>query len=667
MTNQVFSGFGSHRIILEFTSKLKTGTLVFYPGGRKLFFEKGALVFAGSEVPEEHFAEILVQSGVINKHQLTELRGTLGKGDSLGKALKNRGLASARQLAYALKQQISQIMVRVIDQAEGECQVLENILPEKLPKLKIHTLSLIIQSLIHAKNADEFANLPIEYTLVPNLQYRAIRDALSFPPVYQDFMRILDNNKPILSTDLGLELGYDVTIVDRLTYVLNLMGMISIRLRSVSPRPSEEDALSELQAADAPKRSAEELLPEAFPSKAKSEPMLDADPKLVDFGEDGARYGLNETITEDDTLPTLTSPLLFPPKPQQVEFGDTLPEQEPSNIVKEPAALAEDSIAPEDRETVPSGIDLFDRDTIPGANRPKPDPGPLPALPNFSSLAESTDLAEPSGDETVPGKTLNLEDEPSGERETERTERLKTQEVIMYEEEDESFSPFYDAPKPRRPWLMVAGVFLALAGVALSAYLFLRLREQGPGEAMANPAQERAGLSDSEDGSPPASESEPSQQMDTLDLATMAAGNPPESASPIVETEERQPGIAEAGAEPETDPDRIDTTANMIRPAPDDFKGHIALSKQHLQSSSRNFSVAFVVACQPETVIEVLANYTGDDVYLFPRSFQGKDCYLLTWGLFPGHDEAANARNRLPGFLKQQSNTPWVVNLSKYL
>lgn len=151
MNRSAFHNFGSHRFIFDFIANRKSGILIFTPGIRKLFFENGELVYASSEVPREHFSKILVEQGIISEDRLEKVKEELGEGRAVGKALRDQGLVENAQLAAALKQQITRIVEETLLLDEGDCEVVDQ-LPAKLPHLKIHTVGLIIRSLLNASS-----------------------------------------------------------------------------------------------------------------------------------------------------------------------------------------------------------------------------------------------------------------------------------------------------------------------------------------------------------------------------------------------------------------------------------------------------------------------------------------------------------------------------------
>ena len=241
MIGQVFSDYGSHAIIFDFILNKKTGTLIFQPAGRKLFMENGNLVFASSDNSKEHFSEILTEMGVLDAGTLADVKASLRRGESLGKKLKERNIASPKHLAQALKQQITNIVDRVIHTRDGECLVSEDSLPPRVPKLKIQVLALLIRSVTVSEASDFLKALPQDHLISKQANFEDVLGRLNYPKSYIDFINYIRDHDKILATDITERFGWDRHFTDGLIYIFKLLDIISFQV--MEPAAESEEPL----------------------------------------------------------------------------------------------------------------------------------------------------------------------------------------------------------------------------------------------------------------------------------------------------------------------------------------------------------------------------------------------------------------------------------------
>jgi len=220
MLSQVFSDYGSHSIIFDFILNKKTGTLIFQPAGRKLFMEEGNLVFASSDNSKEHFSEILTEMGVLDAATLAEVKASLLRGESLGKKLKERNIASPKNLAQALKQQITNIVDLVVTSAKGECLIQEGPLPPKVPKLKIQVLALLIRSITGSRASGFLSTLPKDHLITKERNFDEVLGQLHYPSSYLEFKQEYRDHDHLLATYIKLLCASDRQYTHGRQYIL---------------------------------------------------------------------------------------------------------------------------------------------------------------------------------------------------------------------------------------------------------------------------------------------------------------------------------------------------------------------------------------------------------------------------------------------------------------
>ncbi|MCB1051554.1 MAG: hypothetical protein H6510_10970 [Acidobacteria bacterium] len=228
MTGQPFSNYSIHKSIIGMIQSGFTGSLTIFPGQRKLYFEDGSLVYASSDMQKESFSNILLELDVIKPETLEEVQRTLQPGQSLGKKLRDEGLADAPHLAQALKQQIMRIVQQVVNTKMGEYDEVDGPIPPKIPKLKIHTLPLFIKSCLLVEDPLFPEDLYGDMELHPTQKFFSMRDELNLPPSYRE---ILDHiqQEPVSLKTLQEGALLELAQVKRLAYILQLLGMAKIR------------------------------------------------------------------------------------------------------------------------------------------------------------------------------------------------------------------------------------------------------------------------------------------------------------------------------------------------------------------------------------------------------------------------------------------------------
>jgi hypothetical protein len=77
--------------------------------------------------------------------------------------------------------------------------------------------------------------------------------------------------------------------------------------------------------------------------------------------------------------------------------------------------------------------------------------------------------------------------------------------------------------------------------------------------------------------------------------------------------------------------------------------------------------VQLLVACSGETVQNAVTNVSSAELFILPVKYQGRDCYRLCWGLYPGTAQAAAAARALPDYFRKGGATPRVMSAAELL
>jgi len=226
MASLPYADFEAHKAIFDFIIQSKTGTLVFQPEGRKLFFQQGHLVFASSENPAEHFSEILVAQGVLSAADLERVKLDLGRGESLGKKLKASGLATSQQLVQSLKQQITTIVDAVFARESGDVEVVEGDLPARVPTLKIQALALIIRTVNNLESRQFLRTLPFDRPMTLSDDFERRLSAFELPASYNDFLEHIRQQETFYASDVSEHFSWNESLTKGIFYVLFHLDLI---------------------------------------------------------------------------------------------------------------------------------------------------------------------------------------------------------------------------------------------------------------------------------------------------------------------------------------------------------------------------------------------------------------------------------------------------------
>ena len=133
----------------ELMADRKTGTGIFGLDKivKKVYMEKGEIIFASSSIIEDRLGECLVQTGVISREQRdTSLDEALHGGKKLGAVMIEKKIITPKQLVSAIKHQVVKITASIFNLAGGVYVFDECPLPDVIP-IPLDTGKLILHSI----------------------------------------------------------------------------------------------------------------------------------------------------------------------------------------------------------------------------------------------------------------------------------------------------------------------------------------------------------------------------------------------------------------------------------------------------------------------------------------------------------------------------------------
>jgi septal ring-binding cell division protein DamX len=221
-----FSHFEIHGPVFDFIMNAKSGYIHCEPDARKLYFEEGRLIYASSESEDDNYPRILVERGKLTEAQYKEVLASLNKGESFGRKVREQGLVEPKDLAMALKLQVTRVVDSVTLHKSGEFEVHQDELPQRMPRLKIQTLSLIGKSMLRIPGKELIPELDTEtnYRLFEDAEERAIQ--LGVPKDLSEVFSFLKEHEWIQAEALQEFFDWDNDYLRKVLYFLTQLQIV---------------------------------------------------------------------------------------------------------------------------------------------------------------------------------------------------------------------------------------------------------------------------------------------------------------------------------------------------------------------------------------------------------------------------------------------------------
>ncbi|MCB1042757.1 MAG: hypothetical protein KDC35_07450 [Acidobacteria bacterium] len=645
MSHTEYRNYEIHAKLMELVRTDFTGSLTTRPEKRKMFFQKGNLVYANSDIDGESFADILTEMNVLSPNVLEQLKGDSQQGLSLGKRIRDDGLASPNELALALKQQIMRVVSRVVNTESGAYELVYGNLPPKIPILKIYTLPLFVKSFLLVEDPEFPVDIPEGLTLQLNRNLDKYRDDLNLPLNYLEALNSIQQTATI--ERIANQSTLDIRQAKRLAYTLVMLGTANLVAQERETMELGDDELEDLSADDLlDELDSASTLPDGTDIKAQLEDTIFG--RLPVTAQDLDPMSRFDT----DTTPDLSKQLAE-------KFGDA--EAAAADPVSELNRVLSETAPHPSLHDQPSLID--ETETVPAR--------PLDTLMDDSSREitydeyDADDLAlDEDAQATAPMPTIHDETVPATSQQD-----LRERGFILPETSESSFQVTHS--KPRKSKLpLIVGVIVVL-GLAAAGYF---KRDQ-----LMELISPRTGTEPTTETTQPLEPQVPDEATESL---AESESKLPETSEPEAnESENLSPGLEpdevalqldnapqENVAEHATSPDPSPTAA---QPQAGSFEYYDSLAKDHvtmLRASQKRYAIAFTVACEMTTLDQHFANHRNDpDLYILPRRIGNRPCFIAMWGLFASKEGANQAMARMPKDFVSTSDPPWIIHLDQYL
>jgi len=204
---------------------------------KEVYVDRGVMVFAISNQPEDRLGEYLLRRGLITPGQYEEAVAEMKRtGKRLGNILVSHGVLDPHQLFESVRGQVEEIILGLFSLEEGYFVFEEG----PLPRQEIITLKLSPGNLIYygTKNIKDAQRL-MRYLPLDRIVYFSSNPLELFQDVYLD-----ETGRRILSLVDNRNTVKDIIVKSRLMaseVVKGIYGLLSIRLLTTIPSPPVTD------------------------------------------------------------------------------------------------------------------------------------------------------------------------------------------------------------------------------------------------------------------------------------------------------------------------------------------------------------------------------------------------------------------------------------------
>lgn len=188
--------------LLTFIGMIKKNGILTVESGnvtRKFYWEKGELVFANSTHPDETLGSFLIRHGKITQEQNMKSGMLVEPGKRQGKILVQMGILTPKQLWWAVKNQVLEIIYGIFSLSDGTFffEEIEEPTEEKI-KLSTSTTNIIMEGIRRLDEWPRIKELIPDDTVVPTLVPPEFRDnQVKFQEGEIEVMNLVDGNRNI--------------------------------------------------------------------------------------------------------------------------------------------------------------------------------------------------------------------------------------------------------------------------------------------------------------------------------------------------------------------------------------------------------------------------------------------------------------------------------------
>ena len=721
-TEGTLEGFDVLAALVDLWRRKFTGALRFERESfiKIFYFHDGVVVAATSNDPPDQVGEILKKSSKITDEQLRTVEES-GGARSIADRLITAGFITRKELLWALKMQLIEMIGSILRWPDGSWSLVENYLPKRTENVSFLTQHVLLELILRSGDRNLILGRIIspDDVLVKSVERAEDYRALDLSKDADAIVSRLDGTTS--TAEIAASSKIDDFSVFKLLGALKLLGVLG---PVGSELPSEEGMPSLESALAAPEPSFDAGAPVAFemepagvdfgapvdlsPPELPSVPMPAPEPEPIAAPSFELDVAPSAPAMSFEPMPELPEP----PMPEPGFAPSFEPEMpEPAFEAAPPAPPVQMSIPePEPEMEAPLAGGFAPEPDAPVRRAWEPPPITTAVIPTMATT-DLDPLNEPtlSSGRTLGGITPEAdEDSPSldsslGETFEEPDERRHSTQRLPGTKANIGFLPKAPTQAARTRRMMIfGGVALALALFAGGGWFVVRkffsssadtppvvvprpkpkpippavvttareLPTPAPAETTAS-----AAAATSSPTAPKTAIAASTGKPSPLPTATVAL-TPPKSAAPPPKP------VATVAAVPvkTAAPPPVKATPPAPAPVPAPVKPVPAPAMADYRAMARQFAdkarsypkdgwtIQVELVCADESVERALQFQTGTfKIWFIPISYRGKSCYRVFTGVYKTEAEARNAAANLPSHFTEGGNKPTALPLTKAL
>ncbi len=642
MTEMLLSGRLEETPLAEVAGELfrqkKTGMLTLTSGerSRQVIFYEGSPVAVVSADPNDHIGHFLTMKGKVSQEDGARIQAL----PETKEALQSTGFLPKETLTWGLKFRFVNLAYDLFRWAEGTWSFKEGPPPRDIFLMKVPTPTLLAKGVRHMSPSLLMEKVPSDSIIGPGALPRE-----EVAPLGEEEKTLLEHCREGRIVQEILEQGVAGPVRTReLLYVLLALGL-------VSTAPAAREA------------------PEA-PASALEEEMVFEEPALT----------LEEPAAEE-SAPALEEPAAETPVPEVEAPGA---EEEPFEIERhsygEPSVPAGE--APGDLD--PPGLEMSSSPDLETASPPLQAESMLTG-PDDGTALETPDELESPGIDMPPPPSPDLPPPPWQEASEGAAEDGSFMADAAAGAQEDGMSPFAPpkveraekrrgrrpsapggAPKPKRKTAIPPRILLLLAAVGAAVVV-------GAGvwvgsQSFRSPSSPLPPIPPSEEEKTEMAEGLPVPALPSSSTRYEAepAAEPAAAAAPEAPPAPETPPAQEAGSSPDPAPEHTGSYEEGLTVFESgDYLGAASIWHDMLSKDPSAYSISIVVACQIDTVKNAFSSYGSERrIFAVPLKLRdGRSCYRVCLGTFPGKAEAQSALKALPPMLQTDLSVRSVKSL----
>lgn len=614
-----------------------------------VYFAEGQIAYASSNAQFERLGEVLIQSGMLTKEQLDDAMARLEPKKSLGKILVQLGYLSPKELVQGARLQVQAILDSLFQFDDGVFHFNAAPLPAQIVNLKINLPSVLLDGVAtHAPISWVRRFIPEKYSAVMQLSesYYQAQSEIELRPNIEEVVSWCDGQSTV--EDIASKTGLNDFFIAKVMVGLSLLDFGILKIQ---PLPTLE-SLAGVSGAAESSASQDVLLP---PSDLEAE------------------IASALSIFSDVKPPTPP-----PPSPPPAER----PESSPSEIPKTPSQTSEPPPTIENFPLIPEEQEKHPTTEVPPVFRGHEETLREPPVTSQAETTQTETFVEESETSQTPQSMEEIEPTnaippvPRPPREYDLRQVLGGTTVAWVKPRERMKKTKISY---KRYYLITAVLAILLLIAGGSYYLFQYIQSTPkaplpvphlPEEAQSNPKittetpqgppVEHVTLSQKNDAkTTPPSEESPSNEKQNQPLKTsepIPTKPTNQHGSPLPPSSETVPKQPQP---PIGNPIQKPITLSFLA-------DHAVKTRDWLKTlSGRKFTIQLELACEVSTVEKALDEVSQPDLlYVLPKSYRGRSCYILTYGVFDDKSQAQTILSSdISAELRNQPSPPQIQPL----